>query len=431
MMNPELLERIRQQFDYAPFPSTPLEDSPRNDRGNLFNYSLVTPYYLHHRQVVDTRDRSILDVGCGTGMSTLKLAEANPGAQILGIDISEESVNLARKRLQYHGSEAEVAVYNLYDLPSLNQQFDYINCDEVLYLLPDPATALQIMGSVLKADGILHANFHDRYQQRYITNAQTLFGMLELLDENPQDFEIDIVVETMRSLRDTSVMKRFGWSPSYEDQREDILHRYLTVHDQGINIPEMFSLLKQAGLHFTRMVNGRQWQLIDLFQDPDHLPDYWQENLDKLSVEQQLYFFELLMPIHRLLDMWCSPAASASSTSINWDTATIHLHPQLQDETVLQAIQQSCATQKSVNLSPFFETQPSEAIAIDSQLAATLLPLWEGPQSFHTLSQRYSTLNPLDPITLAPVTPADIAEPLQQQLSRLEALPLILAESGT
>src|SRR6478672_10999432 len=130
------LERIRQQFEMAPYPTIPLESSAKDNLNILYLHNLVTAFYLKNHQIIDNKDKVILDVGCGSGYTSLVLAEANPGAKIVGMDISEKSVELARQRLQYHGfNNSEFYTLTAEELPSLKLQFDYINCDEVLYLL--------------------------------------------------------------------------------------------------------------------------------------------------------------------------------------------------------------------------------------------------------------------------------------------------------
>ena len=99
----ELQAKIRQQFDVVTYPRVPVEKSPKDDYELLYIHNLVTPYYLRNQKVINTEGKVILDAGCGSGYKALVLAEANPGAKIVGIDISEKSVELARKRLQYHG----------------------------------------------------------------------------------------------------------------------------------------------------------------------------------------------------------------------------------------------------------------------------------------------------------------------------------------
>ena len=73
-----------------------------------------SPEYVHHRRFVygllgldvDSffRGKTILDAGCGTGEETLFLASLGP-AEIIGIDMSEGSLDHARSMAEKHGCE--------------------------------------------------------------------------------------------------------------------------------------------------------------------------------------------------------------------------------------------------------------------------------------------------------------------------------------
>lgn len=430
---PESLEKIRQQFDHAPYPNVRLEESPRQQFNLLFTHSLVTPHYLKHRRVIQPQGRLILDAGCGSGYKSLILAEANPGATIIGIDLSEASVNLSRQRLRYHGFEqVEFHTMLIADLPSLGLAFDYINCDEVLYLLPDPLAGLQALKSVLKPDGILRTNLHSAYQRQAFYQAQALFHMMGLMDQSPEDLEIDLVVETMRSLQNHVTLKANAWHSIYEQQKKGILVDHLLLGDKGFTIPDLFTLLGQADLELVNLVNWRQWELPDLFQDPNHLPEIWQQKLPTLSLSDRLHLYELLNPVHRLIDFWCvqpgCPTPSHPLQSPNWPQATVTLHPQLQHDSIRQALLTCCQNATPFSFSPYIPISAGTPIPLSSNQAAALLPLWEAPQPITAIAHRYLSLNPVQFPSLAPMTLAIATDHVKHLITQLEQSLYVLVE---
>ncbi len=336
----ELLDKIRQQFDSSPYPRIPLDKSPKDSPNELYIHNLVTSFYLRDQKVIDTKDKYILDAGCGSGYKSLILAEANPDAKIVGVDISSESIKLAEQRLKYHGfNNAEFHVLSIENLSQLNYQFDYINCDEMLYLFPEPSEALRAMKTVLKPDGIIRSNLHSIEQRSSIYRAQKMFKMMGLMDENPEDLEIEVVVETMQALKDNVVLKAQTWNHNYtsKDNKAEILMNHLFQGDKGYTVSDMFKFLELAGLEFISMVNWREWDFRDLFKEPDNLPIFWSMSLPDISIEERLKIYELLNPVHRLLDFWCGHPQTSSTfvpfsewSDTDWKKANIYLHPQLQ-----------------------------------------------------------------------------------------------------
>lgn len=434
----ELLEKIRQQFDTGPYPRKPLEQSPKADAALLYIHNFITPYYLKNKKVIETNEISILDAGCGTGYTSLILAEANPGAKIVGIDLSEQSVNLARQRLQYHGFyNAEFYAISIEELANLCQEFDYINCDEVLYLLLNPVIGLQAMKSVLKPSGIIRANLHSSLTRSHYFRAQKLFNMMGLMESNPQELEISIVKETMRALKDNVRLKAEAWGDYYEGNEEKILANHLLQGDKGSTIPELFSALRAADLELISMVNWRQWDLMDLFKDPDNLPVFLGLTLPEISLEERLHLYELLHPIHRLLDFWCGypdraqPSVPVAQwTQADWQSAKVHLHPQLKTPAAKEELLR-CITQ----LNPFEISRQlpiiGQEVLLDSMSAACLLPLWEEPQSMQSLVQRWQKLRPMHPVTLEPMAELEAFEIVKYTLMGLERLGYLLLEHQT
>jgi SAM-dependent methyltransferase len=431
----ELLEKIRQQFDTGPYPRTPLEVSPKEEPTCLYIHNFLTPYYLRNKKVIDTEGTSILDAGCGTGYTSLILAEANPGAKIVGIDLSEQSVRLARERLYYHGfKNVEFYAISIEEITVLEQNFDYINCHETLYLLPNPIRGLQAMKSVLKPEGIIRANLHGSFSRADMLRAQKFFKLMGFMDDNPQELEISLVQETMKALNDKVLLKMQAWNNDFEGDEEKILANHLLVGDKGCTIPELFSMLKAAKLEFTSMVNWWQWELRDLFKAPDDLPMFLGLALPELSTEEQLHLFELLHPVHRLLDFWCGHPNQAKPfvqvadwSSSDWQTAKIHLHPQLKTSAVKEELLRCISQFHPFEISQQLQITSGEVLA-DNSIAACLLPLWEEPQLMPSLVKRWQTMRPVHPVTLESTTEVEAFELMKQTLIGLEHYGYVLLE---
>ncbi|KOR36866.1 SAM-dependent methyltransferase [Planktothricoides sp. SR001] len=434
--NPESLEKIRQQFDTGPYPRTPLETSCKNNYNLLYYHNYATPFYLRNQKVIDTKDKIILDAGCGSGYKALALAEANPNAKIVGIDISPKSVELAKARLEYHGfNDAEFHVLSIEELPSLEMQFDYINCDEVLYLLPEPAIGLRAMKAVLKPAGIIRANLHSSLHRVYYYRSQEMFKMMGLMDDNPGEMEISIVRDMMQALKDNVQLKAITWKDNQQDKPEFFLANYLLQEDKGYTITEMFSAIQTADLEFISMVNWRHWELMDLFEDGEDLPVFLAMSLPELSVEERLHLFELLHPIHRLLDFWCGhPNAASSFVPVNkWQeaeirSARVHLHPQLRNPQLKDHLIACVTDQQSFEISRDVKGSAMNPVMIGSHLAACLLPLWDEPQSVTALEERWLQIRPVDPITLTPISPQKAFEEIKELLTHLEVFLYVLLE---
>ena len=438
----EELERIREQYNYGPYPRIPLDKSPKEKYEQLYCHNFVTAYYLRHRQVPSTEEKVILDAGCGSGFKSLVLAEANPGAKIVGIDLSEKSVDLARQRLEFHGfHNIEFHAIAIEELTHLGLEFDYINCDEVLYLLPDPAAGLQAMKAVLKPDGLIRTNLHDFYQRADYHRAQALFQMMGLFEEGPGEFAEQAVMETMNALKDSVLLKSRTWQGQFRENIEpasmsELLNmNQLLVGDKGFKIPDLFDLLETVDLDFVSMVNWRQWDITELFQDTENLPAIWEMGLAAASDRDRLTLFQLLHPNNRLLDFWCAhpsePGVPVDEWSeADWHNATVHLHPQLRTDRMKAYLTDCIRTGQLFEISRDVPLPAWLPVFLEPSMAACLLPLWEGAQPIEAIVQRYHQIRPVDPVTLEPTTKAQAFETVKDILNRMDAFLYVLLQRG-
>jgi 2-polyprenyl-3-methyl-5-hydroxy-6-metoxy-1,4-benzoquinol methylase len=433
------VEKIREQFNYGPYPRVPLEDSPKEKYEGLYFHNLVTAYYLRYGKVLETKGKLILDAGCGSGYKSLVLAEANPGAKIVGIDLSEKSVELAQQRLTHHGFDAEFYAMPIEDVSKLGLEFDYINCDEVLYLLPDPVAGLQSMRSVLKPQGLIRTNLHNFYQRAPYYRSQALFKLMGLMDDSPKEFEEEAVTETMNALKSTNRLVLETWNGKVtpditsEKMKEFLAMNHLFVGDRGFTIPELFALLEKAELEFISMTNWRSWNVFDLFEDGDNLPALWSMGLAGASIADQLHIYELINPIHRLMDFYCGHPSEGGDSIDEWEnedwrSGIVHLHPQLCTESMKQELIRCIQSAQPFEISRNVPAIVMGKALLDPTRAACLLPLWEGPQTIAAIAQRYCEIRPIDPVSREPVSEAQALETIKDLLSFLVQFLYVLVE---
>jgi len=84
------------------------------------------------------RPVNILDVGCGEGVTIVKLKQSKIGKTYEGIDNSEDALRIGKKL--YPGIDIKIG--DIYNLPYKDNSFDLVVCTEVLEHLYRPKKAL-------------------------------------------------------------------------------------------------------------------------------------------------------------------------------------------------------------------------------------------------------------------------------------------------
>jgi SAM-dependent methyltransferase len=78
-------------------------------------------------QLAELRDgEDVLDAGCGTGLTILRIAEQYPGCRVYGIDLSPKMIEVARDDAAEHGLDVNLRVGSIIDLPYPDAAFDVV-----------------------------------------------------------------------------------------------------------------------------------------------------------------------------------------------------------------------------------------------------------------------------------------------------------------
>jgi SAM-dependent methyltransferase len=96
----------------------------------------------------------VLDVGCGFGLETLRLARiVGPGGRVAGIDQSADFVADAKRRAKAAGLEIDFSVGDAAALPYPEACFDSTRAERLLIYLGDPGGVLAEMARVTRPGG--------------------------------------------------------------------------------------------------------------------------------------------------------------------------------------------------------------------------------------------------------------------------------------
>jgi 2-polyprenyl-6-hydroxyphenyl methylase/3-demethylubiquinone-9 3-methyltransferase len=133
-------------------------------------------------------DKRIVDVGCGGGILTEGLAKQ--GADVLGIDLSKELIDIA----DLHGLESGVnAHYQKISAEALAQQqpenFDHVTCMEMLEHVPDPGSIISACATLVKPGGMVFFSTLNRKPKAYLLAILAAEHVLQMLPKGTHDYK--------------------------------------------------------------------------------------------------------------------------------------------------------------------------------------------------------------------------------------------------
>ena len=207
--------------------------------------------------------KNILDVGCGTGEITARLADLHPGATLLGVDLEESHLDRARQRCKNFGGRVRFHKDDALSLQQPDAHFDLVVSRHVIQAVSDAQKAVSEMVRVLQPGGRLHLIAEDYGMlwchptqldsDRFWQRIPHLYGAAVgcdlfvgrktytmMYDLHLHDIAVDyVVVDTLRVERETFARIWEAWRDGYTDSivrntgvpREEVAQRWREMID--------------------------------------------------------------------------------------------------------------------------------------------------------------------------------------------------------
>ncbi len=321
-------KRVLEMYSQYPYPLV----GTHNDMFKDFVY----PFIMKLGNV-----SSILDAGCGTGNVSITIAQLLPEVRVVGIDLVEESLRIAREssaKLHLKNIEFKYSDLLRHD-PELGT-FDFVHCWGVIHHLSDCRQGLESLHKYLNPGRCAYIWVYMLLGRRWILDVREMLNLLGTTDK-PYEERIEWTKKILsmyypekmpdgakrhyrqnksimghllrmlerslhllnesgwKALMRKIIEKRFGIANSsqmnvkLEECRDKIalVDKFLHPNDVFFRMSEILSLFNEIGFSDVRISDGISTNFQQFFADGS--PSI-KQLVEKLPIEKQYQFMELL-----------------------------------------------------------------------------------------------------------------------------------------
>lgn len=196
----------------------------------------------------------ILVAGCGT-FEPVVVALANPGAEILAVDLSRESLRRLEWQARIRGLSGRIQTWagDFEELPAHFGSFDLVIATGVLHHLPDPARGLKALVARTGERGVFRLMVYSYWGRALLYAAKALAKSLGI--SSPAGFRK--LIETLPAGHPYKIYFHL-----YSDARTDtgLADGYLHPCDQPFTAMGLRGLLDSAGLEAAKFLHRPEGQ---------------------------------------------------------------------------------------------------------------------------------------------------------------------------
>ncbi len=207
--------------------------------------------------------KRILEIGCGIGATSYRMARAWPNSEVLGADISEQSIRVAQQCFQRSNLKYQAG---LITAESLNDKFDFIVLMDVYEHIA--VEARPMLHAAIRA----HADTHCRVFLSYPTPATQVHDRREIPEEM-QPIDEDVTPNDMLTLASDLDMQLMYYREvgiwNYGDFAHTVVGRFnsLSLVAHRFNQPRGLTVLKNK---VKSILRRKDTPLESLGYDPLH-----------------------------------------------------------------------------------------------------------------------------------------------------------------
>ena len=137
--------------------------------------------------LIALKGKRVLDVGCGGGI--LSESMYFKGAEVVGIDLGEKALNVAKLHQLESGAKVDYQYVAVEKLATQQPgSFDVVTCMEMLEHVPDPAAIIAACARLVKPGGSVFFSTINRNPKAYLFAVLGAEYVLNLLPKGTHDY---------------------------------------------------------------------------------------------------------------------------------------------------------------------------------------------------------------------------------------------------
>ncbi|MFO0756799.1 MAG: class I SAM-dependent methyltransferase [Byssovorax sp.] len=244
--------------------------------------------------------------GCGTNQALITALKF-PEAEVLGSDLSEQSLDVCRRNAASLGVENLTLRRESLNEVSYEDRFDYVICTGVIHHNADPSVPLRALRRGMKPEGVLELMVYNQYHRLTTAGFQVAIRTLLGTGEKPDlERELPVARKLVETFNEPNMMSRFLKTRA-ADQDAAFCDALLQPVEHSYTVGSLDALAEAAALDmltfaidpFSKKAGAIDWNLT--LRDPSlqalytALPDTkrWQITNHMLLTDSPMLWFYL------------------------------------------------------------------------------------------------------------------------------------------
>ncbi len=159
---------------------------------NPLRVQFISQHIVHQELNGDSNsglyNKQVIDVGCGGGILSESLAKL--GANVTGIDMGTEPLNVAKLHALETGLSINYQKITAEEKAQVNGgEFDIVTCMEMLEHVPDPASVVKACASLVKPGGLIFFSTLNKSIKSYLLAIVAAEKLFKLVPDGTHDHD--------------------------------------------------------------------------------------------------------------------------------------------------------------------------------------------------------------------------------------------------